>query len=191
MDGMNTSRRYLSLRFPVTLAVLSCCTIAIAQTSATQPRTRVAANKAEGKSMLKHGDRNFIEDAAKAGMAEVAISQIAAEKAMDPQVKEFARMMVNDHGGANTELTTLAGSKNVMLPTKQPNTDKWTKKKAGKDFDEDYMEKMVDEHDNAVEHFEREVKRGDDADVKAFAAKMLPTLQAHHARAKEIKKALK
>lgn len=141
--------------------------------------------------MLKHGDRNFIEDAAKSGMAEVAISRIAAEKAMNPQVKEFAQMMVKDHGGANSDLSALAASKGVMLPTKEPKTDKWTRKKAGKDFDEDYMEKMIDDHDEAVEHFEREAKRGDDADVKAFAAKTLPTLQAHHARAKEIKKALK
>lgn len=186
---MNIPPRFFSLRLRVVLAVLFCGTMALAQTSST-PVRRVAA-KAADKSMLKHGDRNFIEDAAKIGMAQVAISRIAAEKATNPQVKEFAQMMVNDHGGANSELTMLAASKSVMLPAKQPNTDKWTKKKAGKDFDEDYMEKMVDDHNEAVEHFEREAKRGDDADVKAFAAKTLPTLQAHHTRAKEIKKALK
>ncbi len=87
---MNTSPRYWKLRLPVMVAAL-CGTLAMGQTSTGERPTRVAANKAEGKSTLKHGDRNFLEDAAKAGMAEVAISQIAAEKATNPQAPRSSR----------------------------------------------------------------------------------------------------
>ena len=40
------------------------------------------------------------------------------EKGMDPKVKDFGRMMVEDHGKANEELKGIARSKNIQLPTK-------------------------------------------------------------------------
>ena len=139
---------------------------------------------------LKHHDTNFVEKAAKSGMEEVDISKVAVERASNPQVKEFAQMMVADHSGANTELTSLASTKGVTLPMDKTNVEKWSQRSA-KDFDQEYIAKMVKDHDDAVSLFEKEAKNGDDADLKAFAAKTLPTLQAHYAKAKEIKAALK
>lgn len=142
------------------------------------------------KTDLKHGDKSFVEKAAKMGMEEVAISRIAVERATNPQVREFAQMMVSDHTGANSELTTLAASKNVMLPSKDFNLDKWEKRSA-KSFDEEYMEKMVSDHKDTLDLFEKESKKGEDADLMNFAGKTVPTLTAHLSKAQEIKKALK
>jgi len=139
---------------------------------------------------LKHGDKSFVEKAAKMGQEEVAISRVAVERATNPQVREFAQMMVSDHTGANSELTTLATSKNVMLPAKEINVDKWEKRSA-KDFDEEYMEKMVSDHKETLDLFEKEAKKGDDADLMNFAGKTVPTLTSHLSRAQEIKKSLK
>ena len=141
------------------------------------------------KTMLKHGDKNFVDDTAKSSMEEIAISRIALEKASNPQVKEFAQMMVSDHTGASTELTTLATAKGVM-PPKEPNVERWMKKSA-KDFDGDYMNKMIDDHQEAVRRFEKEAKNGGDPELAAFASKTLPKLQTHLAKAKEIKKMVK
>ena len=138
------------------------------------------------KTTLKHGDKSFVEDAAKSGMEEVAISRIAVEKASNPQVKEFAQMMVSHHTAASSELTALAAAKGVTL-AKEPNVEKWAKKDA-KGFDEAYMEKMVNDHQEAVKLFEKEFKNGDDPELTAFASKTLPQLQEHLAKAKEIKK---
>lgn len=141
-------------------------------------------------SALKHGDKNFIEHAAKAGTEEVAVSQAALPHLTNPQAKDFAQMMVSDHTGANQELTALAAQKGVTLPAKQPDTKKWDKAK-DKDYDQEYIEKMVKDHDDAVDLFTKATKNAADADVRAFATKTLPTLQAHQAKAKEIKQALK
>jgi len=46
---------------------------------------------------------------------------------------------------------------------------------------------MVKDHDADVAAFQREAKSGKDADVKAWAAKTLPTLQEHQKQAKDIK----
>ena len=47
---------------------------------------------------------------------------------------------------------------------------------------------QVDAHKDAVNLFERYAKGGDNADLKAWAAKTLPALQAHLKMAEEFKK---
>jgi len=49
----------------------------------------------------------------------------------------------------------------------------------GADFDHEYVTAMVADHEKDVAAFENAVKGGVDADVKAFAAKTLPTLKTH------------
>lgn len=145
---------------------------------------------AANSSAVSGNDKEFFEKAAKSGMEEVAVSQAALPHLKDAQAKSFADMMVADHTAANTELKALAGKKGVMLPAKQPDTDKWAKGK-DKGFDADYMDKMVNDHQDAVDLFTKAAKKSDDAEVQAFAAKTLPTLQHHLDMAKNIKKAVK
>jgi len=183
--GMNSYSRYLG----ATALSLLVGTAAFAQRPATDTNPAPAKYGDKTDPMLKHSDKSFVEDAAKSAMAEIAISRIALEKATSPQVKEFAQMMVSDHTGANSALTAMAGAKGIVLP-KQPSVDKWMKKDA-KSFDEDYMEKMVDDHQEAVKLFEKETKNGSDPEVVAFATKTLPKLQEHLVKAKEIKKMVK
>lgn len=143
-----------------------------------------------GGSSLKHGDRAFVEKAAKSNMEEIAISRIATERATNPQVREFAQMMVSDHSGASSELMGLAATKGLTLPSKELDVDKWQTRDA-KSFDQEYMEKMVSDHKDTVDLFDKESRKGGDAELTAFASKTLPKLQAHLTRAQEIRKAIK
>ena len=59
----------------------------------------------------------FMMRAAEGGMAEVEAGKMAAAKAQNPEVKQFGQQMVAEHTRANNELKTLAGKKNVTLPT--------------------------------------------------------------------------
>jgi putative membrane protein len=49
----------------------------------------------------------------------------------------------------------------------------------GADFTKEYESMQVSAHKDAVSLFERYSKGGDNADLKAFAAKYLPHLQEH------------
>lgn len=138
---------------------------------------------------VKRADKSFVEDALKHGREEVAISQVAVERAQNPKVKEFAQMIVSDHTGVNGELTTLAAAKGIAIPAKDIDVDKWTKKSA-KSFDEDYIEKMVSGHKDALDLFEKEAKKGTDPELTALAAKTVAALQTHLAKAQELKKML-
>ena len=132
---------------------------------------------------LDAADLKFVEAAAQGGMAEVTLGQLGQAKAANPHVKAFAARMVADHSRANTELKTLAANKGVTLPAgpdakDQKEADKLGKLAADK-FDHEYMEYMVGDHKKDVKEFEKQAKTGKDADVRAFAAKTLPTLQEH------------
>lgn len=132
---------------------------------------------------LAGADRNFVLEAAKGGMAEVELGNLAKDKAQNPDVKSFAQRMVDDHGKANDQLKSIASSKGVQLPTSldksaQSEKDKLNKL-SGANFDREYMSHMVKDHKKDVKEFEKQAKNAKDSDVKNFAAQTLPTLQEH------------
>lgn len=135
-------------------------------------------------------DRNFLEKAAKSGHKEVAVSQAVVSRLVTPGAKDFAQMMIADHTAANTELQALAAKRGVTLPMPENNTQRaWAKNKANDDLDEDYLEEMVDDHEDAVALFKRGAK-SKDPEIAAFAAKTLPKLEQHLQTARTLEKAL-
>lgn len=125
----------------------------------------------------------FATDAAQGGMAEVAMGRLAAQRAADPAVKAFGQRMVADHSKANEELKSLAARKGLRLPPEM-NSDQKSEldklsKLSGAEFDKEYMSTMLSDHQTDVKEFEAQSKDGNDADIKSFAGKTLPTLQQH------------
>ena len=124
------------------------------------------------------------------GMAEVAHGQLAAQKGASADVKQFGQRMVDDHSKANDELKGWASSNSVTLPTEigkqhQAMQDRLSKLE-GEAFDRAYMSHMVPAHAKAVAATQRQAKSGMNADLKAWAAKTLPTLQEHHKLARDV-----
>jgi putative membrane protein len=154
-------------------------------TSATETSPKPA-----GTSLSKE-DQDFMTKAARGGLLEVKLGSEAATKASSPVVKNFGNRMVTDHGAANEELRKLATQKGVTLPTQldkdhQDKLDDLSKLNGAK-FDKEYSEDMVDDHEKDVKEFEDAAKDVKDPDLRAWAAKTLPTLKSHLAMAKDIK----
>lgn len=138
---------------------------------------------------------DFAIEAANGGMMEVQAGKLAQEKATSQRVKDFAAMMVRDHSKANDELKGLAQSKNIALPDSvvgdhRDHIEKMSKM-SGKDFDEHYIDMMVDDHNEDVDKFEKAANNLSDPDLKAWATNTLPTLRAHQDSAKALKEAMK
>lgn len=140
-------------------------------------------------------DADFAVTAANGGMAEVALGQLAQQKATSPDVKAFGAKMITDHTKANNQMMALAKQKNITLPAAIGNDEQKImddlSKKTGKDFDKAYVKAMVDDHDKDVKEFEKESKDGKDADVKAFATATLPVLKMHQTMIKAIDQKMK
>jgi len=130
-----------------------------------------------------HADSSFLKDAAESGHAEIDAGNLALQKGSAADVKSFAQKMVDDHKKASAELQALAASKNVKLPTEATMVAKGKakilEKRDGTGFDHAYAENQVSAHKDAVKLFEKASRDAKDADVKAWAAKTLPTLQHH------------
>jgi putative membrane protein len=136
----------------------------------------------------------FAKAAAQGGMAEVQMGKLATERGGSAVVKLFGQRMVDDHTKANMELNQLAARKNIQLPQElsadQKSMMDKLSKLAGEDFDKQYVDMMVDDHEHDVAEFQTQSEKGDDPDVRAFAAKTLPTLRDHLQMIKDIKSKL-
>jgi len=96
--------------------------------------------------------QQFIEKAAIANMAEVQLGQLAQQQAQDPQVKQFAQMMVDEHTKALDQLKTAAGGQGTIpsaLDSKHQKLHDKLAKLQGAEFDRAYMDAMVDAHKDA------------------------------------------
>lgn len=138
------------------------------------------------------GDKEFVTKVARAGLAEVNLSNLAATRTRNPQVGEFARQMIADHTRANRELIALANRKGIALPEKMDEKHQKLWDKLGKmdatEFDHAFMEGMVKDHEEAVQLFETESKEGKDAELKEWAGRTLPVLKKHLEMARDIAK---
>jgi putative membrane protein len=144
---------------------------------------------AQGKSTA-HTDQTFVQQAASGGMAEVQMGKLAAERAASPEVKQFGQRMVGDHTQANNDLLALAQAQKISVPTALDQHHKTMADKLaalhGPEFDQAYMAGQVADHEKAVTLFTKEANEGQIPELKAFAAKTLPTLQTHWRMAKEL-----
>jgi putative membrane protein len=144
------------MKLSTMLVIAALCTasaVATAQQSSatTTNRTTGAQSETTGERMgdRKGGDKISAEEFAKkagaAGMAEVEMGKLGAQKATDPDVKAYAQKMVTDHTKANKELMAAAKGKNIEVPT-EPDMlhkgmmEKFQHQKADKDFNHDYMQ---------------------------------------------------
>ncbi len=127
---------------------------------------------------------NFAMKAANGGMLEVELGRLAQEKAQSQDVKDFGAMLVKDHTKASEELKALATLKNITLPAtlgedEQKDVNDLTKL-SGKEFDKKFVSMMVDDHKDDIDLFKKAAEdKETDSEIKAFAAKTLPTLQKH------------
>jgi putative membrane protein len=135
-------------------------------------------------------DSEYVLMAAEVDMKEIELGKLAQQKGMDAEVKSFGKMMVDQHTASSAKTKALAQSKNISLPT--ATTDKVREamedlnKKTGKDFDEAYIDMMVDGHEKTIEKMERASENAKDADIRMWAADMLPVLRTHLDHAKKL-----
>jgi putative membrane protein len=144
---------------------------------------------------VSKADQDFAVNTANAGMTEIQAGQMAEQKGVSKDVKEYGAMMVKDHTAAADKLKMIAASKNITLPSAispemQKNLDDLSKED-GKKFDKDYIAMMVSDHKKVISAFEDESKNGSDADIRAFADSTLHTLHQHLDKAQKCEKMMK
>jgi putative membrane protein len=103
-------------------------------------------------------DDDFVHDVAVKTMAAVELSRMALDKAADPNIRVFAQMMIDEHGAASAELKSVVSGQGIEWPTqldeRRRKTAEELKKNQGGNFDRDYMEAMVEGHQDLAAKLE-------------------------------------
>lgn len=128
-------------------------------------------------------DAEFAVDAAASGMFQVQAGQLAVSNGMNPRVKELGQMIATDHEKLNVELKDMATSKNITLPTALSDDKREIYNdlsgKTGNEFDEKFVDAMVNSHEKSLDRYEDIAENGNDQDVRNWASGKIPALQAH------------
>lgn len=188
------------LKLFATTAAVALLTFGGPSLAQTAPSTqRPAAGTAmpsgtQAKQEVDRGDRKFMLNAAHDNAKEIALGKMAQQKAQHPLVKQLAETIVKDHTEAGEKLEPIAASMGVDLSEaiaegQKEDADDF-QKLSGVEFDRQYVEEMIDDHEDDVEEFEEAAQNAKNPELKAWAAEVAPKLRNHLQLAKAADNAL-
>ena len=134
---------------------------------------------------LTSSAKGFIDAAAQSDMYEVQAGQLASMRAQMPELKKFAKEMVDAHTMTSSQLKGLLGkvAANVTPPTELDSRHQGMlndlKGAKDEDFDGRYIAQQINAHNEANILMRGYAKDGDSADLKMFAAETQPKVQMH------------
>jgi putative membrane protein len=147
----------------------------------------------EGHPDAKHpntADQLFAREAAVGGRAEVEAGKLAARKAQNQSVKDFANHMVDAHSSAGDRLAALVKGDAYSAPTQLDMDHRvemdQLQKATGKRFDELYMRAQITDHQKSAQLYEWIIDNGQDPRVQSYAMDTLPAVLQHLDSAKKI-----
>ena len=169
--------------------------VATDATGAVQDTVGAAVGQTSAATLGSHDTGAFVSNASQSDMYEVAAARMAATRSKNADVKAFAKMMITEHTAMMNEMKPL-----VMAAGKTP-ADKLDERRQGfldnlktasdADFDKTYIDQQVAAHGEALTLMKGYADAGDDAGLKAGAAKGAPKVQMHLDKAKSIQAAMK
>jgi putative membrane protein len=119
-------------------------------------------------------DDDFVRDVAIKNMAEIELSRMALDRATNPDIKSFAQRIVADHGAAGDKLKSVVAGQPIEWPAQLDDRHKKTADelagRQGADFDRDYVEAMIEGHQDLAAKLEARLDVQSLADWKTAAA---------------------
>ena len=148
--------------------------------------TKVVAedhNDAKFDNKKNEKDAQFLVNAAEINSEEISLGQLAQKSGRTSHVKELGKMMEDAHTKSMADLTVLAKTKIISLPTSQTENGQIAYKKlnetSGSDFGKEYSDLMVSAHKDAIALFEKASTECTDPDIRVWASTMIPSLRTH------------
>jgi putative membrane protein len=172
-------------------------------TTGTPPRTitdDAAPSNAAAPTAGMAGDLDVVTKVHQANQKEIEMAQMALDKAESAQVKAYARKVLNDHQGADKKLMAYVEKKNLdrskveqtatgtAAATPKADEDAHARllSATGADFDRQFVNMMLDEHDKAIDLVKSAKDSVTDKQLRTFLAGVLPKLEQHRKMAREL-----
>ena len=155
---------------------------------------------------VRAGDKSLTDPqiamiAVVAGNVDIETGKLAAEKAHDKRVKEFAELMVRDHSAVNEKAAALA--KKLGVTPEETATSKSLKadgdkviaklkKLKGAEFDKAYVDNEVTYHDAVIGVLKKTlIPNTKNAELKSLLKGAAPVFDSHLEHARMIQSSLK
>jgi len=132
---------------------------------------------------LTLAERTFMSQAVSRAMYEVEVSRLAAERAIDPRVRDYAKTLAGHSAQVGNELGAIMKAKGVPRPTGLA-ADKATKLhrlaalRPSPNFDLGFARVVgVEDHQATIALYERARRYTNDRELKSWIDKTLPVLR--------------
>ncbi len=134
-------------------------------------------------------DQAFLKKAQEGDNSETALGRMAEHRGASPGVRDFGRMLREDHTAAKAKALPVAQAHGVpetdeMAPEAKAEARK-LERLSGRAFDREFARYMVSDHKKDIADFQKEVRRGDRASA-ALARETLPDLRKHLRTAQQL-----
>jgi putative membrane protein len=155
---------------------------------------RVQAAREDRRDAVSPAEQDFTMKAAQANLAEIQVARLAIERSQNKDVKGFADMLVKDHTSALEKLRNLMMDYNLPQTATLPadakqEIDRLAALSEG-DFDREFANMMVSDHQKAIELFHDEFGTAQNHDIREYVEGVLPKLEEHLKKAQELQSSL-
>lgn len=138
---------------------------------------------------------SFMKMAIEGNLAEVQLGKLAQSKGYSDGVRAYGKTLEADHTQANVNAVKTAMAAGIDVPTAPSNAQQTKYKKlaklSGAKFDKEFIDMMVDDHEDDVDAYAKEAKMTEDGAVATYASATLPVLQGHYQVAKDLQSRMK
>jgi putative membrane protein len=150
-----------------------------------------------GKAELTSDTRDYVQKAAMGDMFEIESSRLALTRSPNAEVKQFAQRMIDEHTKASDDMKARLARAGLIveLPTTLDADHKEVlddvRAKNARDFDIAFIEEQKAAHEDALMLHRSYAMTGELADLKAFAADLVPKIEMHQQMATDLESKLR
>ncbi|HEX3235942.1 MAG TPA: DUF4142 domain-containing protein [Gemmatimonadales bacterium] len=135
-------------------------------------------------------DTAFVREAIAGNLLEVRLGRAAMQRASSPAVKQFGQQMFRDHTTMGNQWSALISRNRlpvkVALDPAQEQQASRLERLSGADFDRNYMNSMIQDHQQDAQAFQSQGLSARSADVRQLASSDLATIQQHLSMAQQV-----
>jgi len=128
-------------------------------------------------------EQSYLYEATEGQQAEVALGQMAVQKASSDRVKQYGARMMQDHRRISEELGKLTSQEGIRetgeLNMPHQRIQRMLSQLSVKEFDKVYMSFMVQDHMKVIGVWEQRAPTLTDPKVKHWMADLLPIVKDH------------
>src|SRR5208283_3913136 len=163
------------IRMKTPATIFTCLVFALPAYAATSTMESSGINSALN---LSPTSQDFVNEAASADRFEIESAQLAQSKG-DASDKTFAQHIINDHQKSYSELKSIDSNAPDALSSSDRKMLDELGRLSGSDFSKQFRRDQINAHKEAISLFRRYAEKGDNNQLKGFAAKTLPDLERH------------